>query len=110
MDIVQLDQEILYIPINPLSNDTAPIKLDLLLYERDDYVNFFFKIIARMGIIVHFVMSIPKIFSPIPNPNNTIQMFVDFFCKILALNQIVPFFMVMEINCNMSKQFKMIKK
>ena len=40
MNIAQLDQEILYIPINPLSNDTAPIKLDLLLYERDDYVNF----------------------------------------------------------------------
>ena len=36
MNIAQLEEEIVYIPINPFSNDTAPIKLDLVLYEYDD--------------------------------------------------------------------------
>ena len=41
MDKTQLEQDILYIPINPFSNDTAPITLDLILYEYDDdYGNF----------------------------------------------------------------------
>ena len=40
MDKAQLEQDILYIPINPFSNDTTEIKLDLIIYESDDYGNF----------------------------------------------------------------------
>ena len=40
MDKAQLEQEILYIPLNPFSNDTTEINLDLILYESDDYGNF----------------------------------------------------------------------
>ena len=40
MDKTQLEQEILYIPLNSFSNDTTKINLDLILYESDDYGNF----------------------------------------------------------------------
>jgi len=40
MNEEQLEKEILYIPINPFYNDTDPIKLDLILYENDDFGQF----------------------------------------------------------------------